>query len=882
MRHYIGIDVGGSHLSASPILQKDDSFTLRGITHRQINSRATAREILADLLVEVEAALSVINTKKISGLVLSIPGPFLYDKGVSKISGVRKYESLFGMDLRATLQSVLQNKGIACDRIYFQNDAESFLLGAAERLSLGDQNVLAVTLGTGLGSASIWNGELHQGLPGKGYLYNTAFLDGDAEDYFSTRWFLKKAAKEGIAGAENLNGVKELLNRYDQNPAVREICRQFSENLAGFLNELFGQAQPEALILGGNIMKSFHCFRDDFEKNLEYDGSVNYMGETSGCAVLGAALGMNRQSWKKKQIRKTKSPVLPLKKETASDGYDIYPSFPLRDGHIHTGFASLAGFINELPGNQLVIDGAVGTLWSEFVPELNRELSKKQLVNWYSAESALKTEREIDDMLNESLGDDEVFGTLYDGDLSSFFHGGILKKIEAASSGLSVLYGTGAALAGWDAPIIYIDVPKNEIQFRSRAASITNLGKTEADDPKKMYKRFYFADWPVCNHHKKELLPYISAIVDGQRTESISWMPGADFRTGLDEMAKSTIRVRPWFEPGVWGGHWMQDKFRGLVQDEKNYAWSFELIAPENGILFEKSGLLLETGFEWLMYQNNHAVLGVDAGIYNDFFPVRFDYLDTMDGENLSLQCHPVKKYMKENFGEMITQDETYYITDAKPGARVFLGFQDNIDPDEFHAALQQCEENGTELEVENYVQSFPSSKHQLYLIPAGTVHCSGRDNLVLEISNTPYIYTFKMYDWQRLGLDGKPRPINIARAMENLNFERKGVRVTEELISKPVVISSSEEGDIVELPTHSTHIYRVQRLEIKQTMEFSTGNKVHILNVVEGDKVEITTGKRKLVVHFAETCIIPAAADSYRIENLGSTSVKIVKAMLK
>jgi mannose-6-phosphate isomerase class I len=282
------------------------------------------------------------------------------------------------------------------------------------------------------------------------------------------------------------------------------------------------------------------------------------------------------------------------------------------------------------------------------------------------------------------------------------------------------------------------------------------------------------------------------------------------------------------------------------------------------------------------MYQNNSAVLGIDAGTYNDFFPIRFDYLDTMDGENLSLQCHPAKEYMNENFGEMITQDETYYITDAKPGARVFLGFQDDIDPDEFHRALRECEETGTKLSVEKYVQSFPSSKHQLYLIPAGTVHCSGRDNLVLEISNTPYIYTFKMYDWQRLGLDGKPRPINIGRAMENLNFDRKGKRVSEELISKPVMVSSSEEGDILELPTHPTHIYRVQRLEIKQSMGLITNNQVHILNLVEGEKVEITAGSRKLVLHFAETCIIPAAAGSYRIENLGSETAKIVKAWLK
>jgi mannose-6-phosphate isomerase class I len=138
------------------------------------------------------------------------------------------------------------------------------------------------------------------------------------------------------------------------------------------------------------------------------------------------------------------------------------------------------------------------------------------------------------------------------------------------------------------------------------------------------------------------------------------------------------------------------------------------------------------------------------------------------------------------------------------------------------------------------------------------------------------------MYDWQRLDLDGKPRPINIGRAMENLNFDRKGKRVSEELISKPVMVSSSEEGDILELPTHPTHIYRVQRLEIKQSMGLITNNQVHILNLVEGEKVEITAGSRKLVLHFAETCIIPAAAGSYRIENLGSETAKIVKAWLK
>ena len=163
-----------------------------------------------------------------------------------------------------------------------------------------------------------------------------------------------------------------------------------------------------------------------------------------------------------------------------------------------------------------------------------------------------------------------------------------------------------------------------------------------------------------------------------------------------------------------------------------------------------------------------------------------------------------------------------------------------------------------------------------------GAEVCPGRNNLVLEISNTPYICTFKMYDWQRLYLDGKPRPINIERAMENLNFDRKGKKVQRKLISRPNTIFSTDEGRIVDLPTHPEHIYDVHRLEIVRSMEFHTKNRVHILNVVEGGKVEIITKHRKLVVNDAETFIIPASVGSYHIENRGSSVVKIVKAFLK
>jgi mannose-6-phosphate isomerase class I len=398
-----------------------------------------------------------------------------------------------------------------------------------------------------------------------------------------------------------------------------------------------------------------------------------------------------------------------------------------------------------------------------------------------------------------------------------------------------------------------------------------------------MYKRMYFVDWPVLNRHRASLLRRIDIMVDGQRPDNPVLISGADFRKGLDAAANNYIRVRPWFEPGPWGGQWIKRHITQVAQDAPNYAWSFELISPENGIAFAANGRLFEASFDFLMFQNSREVLGKFSDRFGYEFPIRYDFLDTFAGGNLSLQCHPRPEYIAREFGETFTQDETYYILDCKPGARVFLGFQEGIDQAAFRRELETSWSNGVPVDVEKHVQTLPVRKHDLFLIPNGTVHCSGADSLVLEISATPYIFTFKMYDWMRLDLDDVPRPLNIERAFENLYFERRGARVSAELVSRPAVIREGHDWRVVHLPTHPDQFYDVHRLEFSTAVEGTTDGSCQVMNLVEGSSVvlETSSGMRQRF-NYAETFIVPEAASRFRLLNEGPAEAKVVRTFLK
>lgn len=493
----------------------------------------------------------------------------------------------------------------------------------------------------------------------------------------------------------------------------------------------------------------------------------------------------------------------------------------------------------------------------------------------FRAADAQITKEKALDMLRYHITDDRVFGILSHHRLGDFFEPQkeeALRGAIARARGLVLVFGVGAARLCQPDILVYADMARWEIQLRFRSGRLANwLDDNYSEDTLRKYKRAFFIDWRVLDRHKRDLFARLDYVLDTNDETQPKLMTGAAFRRGMDAAVTRPFRVKPYFDPGVWGGQWMKEKF-GLPRDAKNYAWSFDCVPEENSLLLEVGGVVLEIPAINLVFYHPRELLGDKAHArFGAEFPIRFDLLDTMGGGNLSLQVHPLTEYIQDRFGMHYTQDESYYLLDAGENTRVYLGCKNGTEREALQKALSESQRTG-QFDAERFVNAVPAHKHDHFLIPGGTVHCSGKDCMVLEISATPYIFTFKLWDWGRLGLDGKPRPIHLEHGLNNIQFDRDTDWVMKNLVNRVETLHA--DGHVTEERTglHEREFIETRRHWFDAPVLHDTQDNLNVLNLVEGREalVESPTGAfAPFPVHYAETFIVPAAVGAYTIRPL-------------
>ncbi len=498
----------------------------------------------------------------------------------------------------------------------------------------------------------------------------------------------------------------------------------------------------------------------------------------------------------------------------------------------------------------------------------------------FSTAECLKPPPIIDAMLASELSEDPVFGRLSNLDLLDLFDPAALARLSSTvrNAGSGVIVGAGAALA-LDTPdlLVYADLARWEIQQRQRRGEIGNLGAANsAAAPGEKYKRAFFVDWRAADRLKKRLLPRLDFLLDTNRPGEPKMIPGTLLREALAHVTTRPFRVQPFFDPGPWGGQWMR-RVCDLPDGPPNYAWCFDCVPEENSLLLGFGECTVELPAIDLVFSHPQALLGEAVHArFGTEFPIRFDFLDTMQGGNLSLQVHPLTEYIAEHFGMHYTQDESYYLLDADSDACVYLGLQENVNRASMISDLHAAQNAGPPFPAESYVNRWPARKHDHFLIPAGTIHCSGRNSMVLEISATPYIFTFKLWDWGRLGLDGRPRPIHLDHGIRNIQWDRTTSWVRDELINCVKQISQGDGWAEERTGLHEREFIETRRHWFTGTVPHDTEGGVNVLNLVEGDAVIVespTHAFEQFLVHYAETFIVPAAVGRYNIRPASATT---------
>ena len=563
-------------------------------------------------------------------------------------------------------------------------------------------------------------------------------------------------------------------------------------------------------------------------------------------------------------------------------------------------------------GAIVAFDGYTTTKWDVMVSLLARECDvfgfKIAFVDSY--QFTFKNGEEIDGIIDPLLiWDKGIDPTLLYGKV---YHGGYIglmdpAKVEAykkeipalkAPGTLVVVYGYGSLIKEFR-PLYdikcWFDITPMNSMLRIRAGEYANLGKKHTGIINRTIRRCYYCDFENAVQLRKELFDTGELdwyFLDNDRG-NLQMMPFSTFADICAQLVKYPFRAKPCYLEGVWGGSYMKEK-RHLPQKMRNAAWVFDFIPMEVSVLVKAGEEMLDINYCSFVHKEGVALMGEKCvRKYQGYFPIRFNWDDSYHSTgNMSIQCHSGGEFNVKNYNEFGRQDESYYIVVTGQDAKTFIGFRDDADIPAFFKEIEAADTEHKPCDYMKYV-SYEESKPGLQvMLPAGTIHSSGRNQVILEIGSlTIGSYTYKMYDYLRLDFDGKQRPIHTHLGERNVRQDRRYSVIhdpasPEYIVQQPRLDCEGNGWKEFILGENPQMYISLRRLEFEKACEQNThGEKFHVLTLVDGDHIRIRSAEhpeRYFDLDFMEIACVPASMGKYVIENLGKEPISVHKTCLR
>lgn len=468
------------------------------------------------------------------------------------------------------------------------------------------------------------------------------------------------------------------------------------------------------------------------------------------------------------------------------------------------------------------------------------------------------------------------------------------EKLAALKAGLKagvVVYGYGAAIpAIFDAyaATFYFDKTRQPLLWQMWDQKLVPFGQNEPD-ANYFWKEYYYCDYFLLHFQKHFLIEKMDFYVEAIDFDSLKIMPRSAYDEIVQTMLRYPVKEVEIYQPGPWGAYRYKDfwEIEGLACN----AWN-ELAGPELSILIDIGAeKMINMPFVNLMQYPEKLVgpylnetyphlFPLDAWLDDGYFPEK----TPAERISMPIHTHPSTDYVKKHFNEPIGRYETYYIAEAYEGANTWMGFYNDADLEEWEAKCRASNNLTVIEDWKSYICNWESRVGDLYLIPPGTDHGHGGNQMVLELDTCPSIagteYSFFSYDFARHSWDdnsktmtGKPLKMHLDHSFNISKFRREDY-VEKKLRAKPSVVKWTKDYYLERYSSVPEMPFEIERLHFYKQAEYDTEGKFcHILTLTVGKHAKIFSKANPefcTEINLFQAAVIPASFGEYVIESSG------------